>query len=244
MFRSVSVLLERQSPEGGAMAHAREWAGRLRLPLRSVPAWTAPEFFRPFELSIFDGTLPAPRRQALLARSLRTPQSTLLACPPAWRPLSRVLILNQHGWPGDGFVDAVAGLCRSFQATPVVLTVARTVAEAKVRERAAEEAFARRRLVVDCDFVAGCDAATAVARAAHWRRCSHVFVERRPVPGWPRWLRRDVLRDLAGLSDALAVVAVPNAPFLPAPREVQAAVVPPQEGTGSSLTPQGDTQWD
>jgi len=209
MFRGVSVLLDEQPPQGGAMAHACEWAERLRLPLRTVacPAPAAREFFRPFELCVFGGGLPPAFRQTLLARSLRTPDAAVLTCPPAWRPLSRVLVLNQGHRPGDGFLDTVAVLCRTFQVVPVVLTVSPSEAVARSCERAAEEAFAARRLAADFDLMAGCDAPTAVARAARWRRCSHVFVERRAASPWRRWLGGDVMRELACLSDSLSMVA-------------------------------------
>ena len=167
----------------------------------------AREFFRPFELCVFGGGLPTAFRQTLLARSLRTPQAAVLTCPPAWRPLSRVLVLNHRRRPGDAFLDTVASLCRTFQVVPVVLTVGRTESAARTWERAAEEAFAARGLAADFDLMAGCDAPTAVAHAARWRRCSHVFVERRAAPPWRRWLCGDVMRELANLSDSLSMVA-------------------------------------
>ena len=243
MFRGVSVWVEGPASEGGAMAHASEWAGRLRLPLRTVacPAPPARDFFRPFELCVFGGALAPAARQMLLAHSLQSPQASVMICPPAWRPASRVLILNQHRRPGDGFLEAVVGLCQSLQVAPVVLTVARSEVEARGRERAVEEAFAGR-LTVDCDFVAGCDVTTAVARAAHWRRCSHVFVERRPAPPWRRWLGGDVLRDLTCLSDCLAIVGVPEGTALP-PSPLAGVgtktTLPASEGRGGPTTSDG-----
>ena len=225
LFRGVSVLLDRQFPERGALAHAREWAGRLHLPLRPVapcafapPAYDAisrdasRQLFRPHELCVFGGSLPAPVRRGLLDTSLRAPQTAVLTTTAETTPaqVSRVLILNHRRRPGDGFLPSVAALCRAFAAAPVVLTVARTEAEARERERAAGEELARLGLAADCDLAAGCDLATAVGRAARWRRCSHVFIER-ATPAWPRWLGGDVMRDLAALSGALTLVAVPAA---------------------------------
>jgi hypothetical protein len=207
-FRGVSVLLFPPSPGPGPLAHAAEWAGRLHLPLRPV----APSglFFRPHELCVFGGGLPGPVRRRLLDASLRAPQTSVLTptADTAAHHVSRVLILNHRRRPGDGFLASAAALCRAFSAVPLLLTVAAAEAEAVGRERDAADALARLGLAADCDLAAGCDLAMAVGRAARWRRCSHVLVER-TAPGWPQWLGGDVMRELANLPDALTVVAVP-----------------------------------
>ena len=135
MFRGVSVLLDERPSQGGTMAHASEWAERLHLPLR--PRSPAPRRRRasssgPLNSASSAARLPPAFRQTLLARSLRTPDAAVLTCPPAWRPLSRVLVLNQGRRPGDGFLDTVVALCRTFQVVPVVLTVGRTESAARV----------------------------------------------------------------------------------------------------------------
>lgn len=223
LFRGVSVLLDQQPPERGALAHAMEWAGRLRLPLRPVapatfdpPAYDAITraarcLFQPHELCVF-GSFPASVRRGLLETSLRAPQTAVLTttAEKAVAHVSRVLILNHRRQPGDGFLASAAALCRAFAAAPVILTVASTAPEGRARERTAADSLAKLGVAADCDLAGGCDLPTAVARAARWRRCSHVLVER-AAPAWPRWLGGDVLRDLAGLSDALTLVAVPAA---------------------------------
>ncbi len=218
MFHGISVLLNQPDPEVGSLAHASEWASRLRLPLRSlewpVAAPNPPrgtglrQFFRPFELFVFERELPTVFRARVLSAWRRSPQTAALICPRRWRPVTRILVLNQHACPGDGFLDAAAEVCQAFQAMPVLLTAAHSEAEARSREQSAEEAFARRRLTVDCDIMAGCDVATAVVHAARWRRCSHVFVEQRSLPRWRRWLGGDVVGALADLPDSPALVAV------------------------------------
>jgi hypothetical protein len=277
MFRCISVLLNEPEARGGALAHASEWASRLRLPLRGlewpVPApnspngrwprpvprlpkavaerlqgiaaispaarealgtacgrgeisweataWQGPpdlgaqHLFRPFELCVFENELPSAFKEMLFSEVLRSAQTSAMICPPTWRPVSRVLVLNQHQRPGDGFLDAAADICRAFEVTPILLTVARSEAEARALERSAEEAFARRRLTVDCDIVAGCDVTTAVARAVRWRRCSHVLVEHRCMPRWRRWLGGDVVRELAALPDSPALLALHEMTPLP-----------------------------
>jgi hypothetical protein len=135
----------------------------------------------------------------------------VLVCPRDWRPVSRVLVLNQEQDPRGLFLAAVLQLCRTFAAAPVVLTVARSEMEARRRQRFAEEAFAAARTPADFDVVVGCEVRAAAARVACWRRCSHVFLARHNAPPWRRWLRGDGLQRLLGLSDSLAFLALPAA---------------------------------
>jgi hypothetical protein len=131
----------------------------------------------------------------------------------ALAPATRALILNQFGGPSDGFLDTVVAICQTHRIAPVVLTVAGSERQARIRERFMADAFAQRGLIADFDFVTGWDVPTAVARAAQWRRCSHVFVERRAISLWQRWLFGDIMGELSGLSDSLTLVAVPETPF-------------------------------
>jgi len=131
----------------------------------------------------------------------------------ALAPATRALILNQYGRPGDGFLETVVAFCQALRIAPVVLTVAGSETQARIRERFVAEAFAQRGLAANFDFVTGCDVQTAVARAAQWRRCSHVFVERRAVSPWRRWLFGDIMNDLKGLPDSLTLVAVLGTPY-------------------------------
>ena len=61
-----------------------EWSSRLRLPLRvlewplSAPDLDVQQFFRPFELCIFDKELPGALRETLLSRLARSPQTSAL----------------------------------------------------------------------------------------------------------------------------------------------------------------------
>jgi K+-sensing histidine kinase KdpD len=127
------------------------------------------------------------------------------------RPITRALILNQYARPDGGFLETVVAVCQTLQIAPVVLTVAGSESEARRRERIVADFFAKRGLIADFDSVTGCDVPTAVARAAQWRRCSHVFVERRVVSLWRRWLFGDIMNEFRGLSDSVTVVAVPGA---------------------------------
>jgi hypothetical protein len=166
---------------------------------------------RPVELCAFGDALPRPWKDLLLRQSLRSPDSAVLVCAKSWQPVSRVLILNEEREPGNNFLDISAEICQAFGVAPVVLSVARFEREARLRQRFAEERFAARGQDAAFDFIAGCDARSAVAWVARWRRCSHVFVERAAAPPWWRWLRGDTLQQLFGLSDSLTFLALPGA---------------------------------
>jgi hypothetical protein len=175
------------------------------------PADWVKQFLRPAELCVFGDALPPRLKDELLRGSLRRRDVAILLCPRPWEPVSRVLVLHEHRDPGNRFLDAAARLCQAFDVTPVVLTVARTEREARLRQDLAEERFATRRRPADFDFIVGCEVRTAVAWAARWRRCSHVVLERESAPPWWPRLRGDTLQRLLGLSDALTVLALPGA---------------------------------
>jgi hypothetical protein len=239
MFQHVSVWLDGLSPDQGAFVHALEWASRLRLPLRGAfspmrdlspyaeachrkgvswevavrqenPYLGVEDFFGPLGLCVFGQALPPRLREYLLRCSLEGKQTATLVCPDAGAPLSRVLVLNQGRDPAHSFLTSTARLCRVFQATPVVLTVARSEAEARLRQQAAQTLFTAHSLPGDFDFLVGCDLRTAVSLEARCRRCSHVFVERENASSWWRWLRGDIMRRLLRLADSLAFLSLPG----------------------------------
>lgn len=176
----------------------------------------------PVQLSVFSNALPGTLKERLLRQSLDTSGTSVLVCPPSWRPVRRVLILDERRDPGSNFLDVAAELCQAFQVTPVVLTVARTEREARLRQQLAEQRFRARRQLADFDFIAGCDGRGAVACVAQWRRCSHIFVERRDAKPWWRWLRGDRMERLLGLSDSLTFLAIPGTAQPPlSPREAR-----------------------
>jgi hypothetical protein len=168
------------------------------------------QFLRPVELCVFGDALPQALKEQLLRRSLDRRDTSVLVCPRSWQPLSRVLILHEHRDSELHFLDAAAQICRAFQVSPVILTVARSEREARLRQRSAQERLDGCGQPADFDFVVGCDVRTAVACVARWRRCSHVFVERESAPPWWRRLRGDALQQLFGLSDALTFLALPS----------------------------------
>jgi len=162
------------------------------------------------ELYVFGDTLSAGVKQDLMTQSLYNAGAPLLVCPHIWRPVSRVLVVQQQRGLGSAFLDAVAQICRHFDATPIVLTVARTEREAQERQYLAEDTFAAHHLAADFDFLVGYDLATAVTRVAQWRRCSHVFLERPETTSWWQRFSGDPLKQLVGLTDSLTLLALPG----------------------------------
>jgi hypothetical protein len=245
--RGVAVWLDTLAPEGGTFAHAVEWATRLGLPLRAAAAapagqltacaaacasrgvpWDAgsgqpPAAFepgrllRPHELAVVADALPGAMMGEVLSRSARLAAAPVLICPRSWQPAARVLVLDEQPTPGRGFLESAADLCRALRLSPVVLTVARAEQEAWEGQRFAREAFVAPGLAADFDLIAGWDVRMAVAAAARWRRCSHVFVGRRGAAPWWRWRRGDSVRRLLGLSDSLTFLALPGAGQPPPP---------------------------
>jgi hypothetical protein len=170
---------------------------------QGAPELCVNDFLNEGALCVYGQSLPPAQRDELLFWSLRGQSPASLVCPSTWSPLSRVLLLNQGKAPGSSFLSAAAGVCRRFHTVPVVLTVARSESDARSYQRLAQDTFAAQHLLGDFDFVVGCDVRAAVVLEAQWRRCSHVFMERRTAPPWWRWLRGEPLKRLLGLSDVL-----------------------------------------
>jgi len=181
------------------------------------------QFFRPLELCVLGNALPPALRDGLLRESLHGTETCVLVCPRNWQPASRILVLHQESDAGSDFLRSALRLCRALAVTPVVLTVARTESEARRQQRLAGEVGAAERLVADFDVMVGCDVPQALARVARWRHCTHVFLEKPPAPPWWRGRRRDVLAEVLGLGEPLALLAVPATP---GPAVLRAAAKP------------------
>jgi hypothetical protein len=125
-----------------------------------------------------------------------------------------VLVVASGRAPADGFLTSAAELCKVMGEAPVVLAVARSEAEARRLELTAEESFARCGVSAFYDFVVGAEAGSAVASVARWRRCTHVFVERRLDRSWWRPAAGDTLREFLGLSQSFALLTLPGEGFM------------------------------
>jgi hypothetical protein len=193
---------EKTCDQSGVPLDALTWRGPVTTGVQTL--------LEPAELCVFGKALPTRLKGALLRESLQMPWTSALICPTAWQPVSRILVLYQHADPAPAYLDAVATVCHRFDSRPIVLALAHTDAEARLRQRAALGALMLRGLSADFDSVVGGDVCSAVAWVAKWRRCSHVVVAKRHATGWWRWLRGDPLEQLFDISDQLTFLALPD----------------------------------
>ena len=250
LLDEVCVLKDNSSTGEVVLAHAREWACSLSLPLQvldltsisaSPPNGTiqsemmspfiaartpqaqsarppnaqglsslTDRLIRPGGLSFFSSALPYEIKRFLVSASLNEIESATLICSPACRSISRVLILHGLQEGETGFLHSALSLCRLFEATPVILTLASNETRARQDQRIAEEACLHHQIPALLDYVVGLDSRTAVCSIARWRRCSHVFMPRRQSIPWWKWPRRDNLRLLLESDGSLSFLALPE----------------------------------
>jgi hypothetical protein len=166
----------------------------------------------PDDLATDHGDSARPREQVTQSPSPPDPGASAPACAPHRQPASRVLVLHQRRDPGSHFLESVVERCRALEATPVVLSVAWSENEARLRQRFAEETFARLGQPAEFDLAAGCGVRTAVACAARLRGCTHVFVEAPDALPWWRRPWGDARRRLLGRLGPLTVLTIPGTP--------------------------------
>jgi hypothetical protein len=184
-------------------------------------------------LCVFGHGLPACVKEELLHRSLREQRSSTLLCPEIWQPVTRVLVLFDHEAPGNYFRSAVVEVCRRFEVRPIILTVAASESEARERQLLADQVMCECDCPADFDYVVGEEVRSAVASVARWRRCSHVFVEKRYAryaASWWRWPWKNTVERLLDLSSSVAVVSLPGEMPHPGIQSRSGAEVPQASG--------------
>ena len=75
-----------------------------------------------------------------------------LRCPRTGERISRVLVADLGLGPDTGFLEPVARVCRDCRVWPVVLTVARTEPDARLRQAQTEALFAAHGVSGDFDY--------------------------------------------------------------------------------------------
>lgn len=133
----------------------------------------------------------------------------IMLCPPIWKPLSRVLLLNTSWKPSEEFFALASQVCKAFQVSPVVLTLARTERRARLRQQIAQQIYSHHFLPADFDFVVGRELPDAVASVANWRRCSLVLAEQQHEGSWWYWRGPGDPSELIRLARTLSVLVVP-----------------------------------
>jgi hypothetical protein len=172
-------------------------------------AFQARQFVEPADLFVFSRVLPSAHKKDLLRQMIQEPKPAVLVCPATYSPLSRLLLLYQGRHLDEPFLAGAGELCRRFQITPVVLTVARSERKARLLQLSARKVLADYSLSGDFDFVVGSEIRSAVASVARWRRCQLVVLGPDDTTPWWRWLRGSTIDQLLGLPDPLAFLTLP-----------------------------------
>jgi hypothetical protein len=182
------------------------------------------QFLRPGGLCALESNRTNPARASLLARLPYAPEIPVLLTPGSHKPMSRVLILQDHNDPSAGFLESAARLCQGLEIQPLILTLASSEEDALLKQRFTEEVCARLGLPADFDAAVSFNVYAAVDHAARWRNCSHVFFERTTrTKGLPLWRRPlDVFSQWCGVSDSLAFLFLPEGLALDLPKKTHA----------------------
>jgi hypothetical protein len=192
------------------------------------PALAVGEYLRAEDLCVFSNGLAPRLWEALVHRMLSRSDTVALVCPKEPLPFGRPLIINEDSDPSSTFLLSAVRLCKTLDVAPVVLTVARFEGETLRRERAAEAILRGQGVAAEFDSMACADVRRAVALVARCRGCSHVFVERRHTPPWWRWLHRDTLQGLLGLTDPLTLLTFSGKWLPPEADAPTSEVLPPR----------------
>jgi hypothetical protein len=238
-IQHVSVWVDDLSSDH-AVASARDWADRLGLPLRvteaAITEAAIDDFLRPGGLCVVDEQRGNALRETLQRRLASAPDIPVLLTPARHQPLSRVVIVHDPQDAGADFLESAARLCQALESQPLILTLASSEREALVKQSRAEDVWAGLGLPADFDAAVSFNVHAAVDRAARWRHCSHVFFERTSrAQGISRWRRRsrDVFSQWRGVSDTLALLALPAGLTLDFPKKTSAGCVG-RPGSGPS----------
>jgi hypothetical protein len=150
-------------------------------------------------------------RTVVAAQLARLDSPPVLVCPDVWKPVSRILVLDEGQAANAGHLASGAAAARCFGAGLVVLTVARSERAAHVRQQAARATLARHGTAADFDFAVGSDLPEAVVQVARWRRCPLVILQRPPGRRWWPWQRPAATEVLLDVSGDVALLTLPEA---------------------------------
>jgi hypothetical protein len=187
------------------------------------------QFLRPWDLCVLEGNRSDPAREKLLAKCTRHAKAPLLLAPPVYKPMTRVLILQDHQNPNPAFLRTAARLCLALEVRPLILTMASSERQARLKQSFAEGVCSSLHVQADFDSVVAFNFRIAAARVAAWRNCSHVIVERpNSTSLWQRlrgdafWQHLgDVFSELKSLAGLVTLLGLPEALVLEVPHKVR-----------------------
>jgi hypothetical protein len=173
-------------------------------PWRGTASSTLRQLAEPGDLVIMGQA----QKQDLLNKQSLQNLPAVLVCQDQYRAISRILVLNKQGDGGGRFLIRAAQLCVSLQASPIVLTVARSVREALVAQSTAQRTLLEQSVQADFDCLVGSEVRLAVATVANLRRCQLVMMERGISKPWWRWKRAPINERIMDLNQSFALLAV------------------------------------
>jgi hypothetical protein len=166
----------------------------------------------PGDLLVFGKALAPRLKRELFLQAIHGTVAPLLICSDIWQPSSRVLLVDQGQRGSYRFLECATGMCRVLEATPVILTIARSERFALRRQREVQDVLARDGVHADFDFIVGCETRSAVMSVARWRRCPFLVMEQKTVAPWWRWFRGDGSSWLAEMAESLTIMTLPVVP--------------------------------
>lgn len=157
-------------------------------------------------------------RQELLVRCGHAPAAAVLLCPRRGTHVRRMAVLYDHMNPNAAYLETAAHLCQALGVQPLILTLARTARDGRLKRSHAEGVCASLGVAAEFDDIVTADSRTALGRQLAVQQCSHLIIERgEGTAVWPR-LHGDWLAPWRGLSDALSILALPETTALDVPQ--------------------------
>lgn len=238
MFSRLVVLLDHLAPQAGVCTAVRQWQQKVHWPVHvvAVPGREQPfvtlgkwlgcrpelmvvadnrlrslwQSLRPDDLLLLGSAVLQTERNWVLRQLLEPGSPAVLVCPDRYRPLERVLVLDQGGRSSALFLRHAVMIASSLNVAPIVLTVARTEREARVRQGQARKALDEENVDINFDFVVSSQAGRAAVHVARWRHAQLVIMEPPCLAPWQRWLRGNPLARFADELAALPLLALPE----------------------------------
>jgi hypothetical protein len=210
---------QRETTAGEVEKICGDFCAQFNIPWE-VARWKEPlaaelrRVIQPADLLVCGRGIPQGLKNALFGEAKSGSVPALLLCPEAYHPLTRILLMDEGGREHEELFGLTANLCRQFRAGLVVLTMARTEPEARLRQSRAREALKGSNLVTDFDFVVGPEVRGLAASVAGWRRCQLVVMEPLESPRWWRWWRAGSRSWCTDLVDGLAFLTMTGASAL------------------------------
>ena len=126
-------------------------------------------------------------------------------CPQAVDSASRILILNQPGEYSIYFLRIIAQVCRAYQLTPFVLSIAQSETAAQVSQSVAEEYLSCQGVPANFDFYVGDDVGNFISYVARLRRCSHILVEQKNHHVWMNGQKWNAMERIIALAKSCSL---------------------------------------